>query len=402
MFLFMTFFFFVTLLFVYSIGNFHLIMFCLISLTAFSWQFMKEKQKKIFLRAEILFLLSSLVFLFLFLINKINIIWVVFILELQSFIVLGSWGIFYTKSMKAKSIEGSFMILIPSFLSCISILVYVMGKTSFLLEEEVSNSIFNTIILTGVLMKAGAFPYHFWVSNTYGRFPYSGIIFLGVFSKIIVMIFLFYYIVPISFILYLSGIISIIFSGVMMMNQSSLKKWLAFSSISNIGWIIVAWIQFENQSLIYHYEVVGAFFFFYAINFIVLCCLLHKINANRIYNLFLEVKSEKQSAFFVFLLINCLLAMAGVPPFSGFIGKFFIILLIIENNALLAFTLTLISSLFIFNYLRPVVTFYKGFAPYSYILRQKKDLKTKNSLLLSTSCLITVNLFLTFLVLMNF
>lgn len=140
-------------------------------------------------------------------------------------------------------------------------------------------------------------------------------------------------------------------------------------------------------------EVLVLFFFIYAFNFIALCILLKHNYSKQIYNFFNLMKTEKQTTISFFLIMTALLSMAGVPPFAGFLGKFIIFTYYYNYSLSLSLSLVFISSLFVFIYLRPLVSIYKVNLPYSSLLHQY----TKSSLTTPT-----FNLFVSFLTILNF
>lgn len=126
------------------------------------------------------------------------------------------------------------------------------------------------------------------------------------------------------------------------LNQNSLRKLLAFSSINHIGWIISAIIFNENLWLIY-------FFIYSFLNFCIILFIkiLQVFYLRQIYSIFIRSSIVKTS------LLTSLLSLGGLPPFLGFIPKWLVIqaLIFIKINFINLF-LICISLITLFYYLK--------------------------------------------------
>ena len=389
---------------VYSLGNLLFIFFLLISFTFIAWSCneswgnisLRNKKEQYF---ELMFLMSLILTLFMMVSFKVELLWVVFTLEFQGFIILGACYIFQSNGVKLKLLEGSINYIFPSFFSFTLMLTYILGVNLLPLMDP-QKYVFKVILIISVLIKAGSFPFYSWVPVVYTSVSYPTLLLIAIMSKIIVILLLVEYIPTLHSVIIFSGLFSILISSLMMVNQAKIKKLLAFSSVSNIGWVLLIIISAKSDLILNlsQVDVLGVFFFLYSYNLLVLCCNLRGKNCGQIYNLFIDVNSEKQFYFFFFLLVNCFLGMAGLPPFSGFLGKFCVISSIINNNIILGLSLLLVSSLFAFNYLRPIIGVYNTFSPHSTIVRNSYNLKNiKNSLIWLSSLLLILNIYITFI-----
>jgi NADH-quinone oxidoreductase subunit N len=334
---------------------------------------------------------------------KISILWIIFIFEFQSFIILGSCYLFKNESIKVKEIEGSLNYIIPAFLSFILLLIYVLGVNFQNKAFIYSNSfLLNIILIVSILTKVGAFPFYFWVPNVYKGITWSTLLFISVISKVFIIIFILFYIPILPHVMVIIGFITLLVAGLYMACESKIKKYLAFSSIAHIGWLILC-LSNSNLSIGASFftceEIVVIFFFTYTFNFVLLCSNLKLVNSNKLYNLFSSIRSEKQIFCFFFSILISLFSMAGIPPFAGFIAKFLIFINIYYSNILICYLLVFISCLFIFVYIRPVVNFYKTATPYSYLLYQlKKNKELKKITLMIIPFLMYLNLLIMFII----
>lgn len=150
------------------------------------------------------------------------------------------------------------------------------------------------------------------------------------------------YIIDVNILLIVAILISTLIGAIGGLNQNSLRKLLAFSSINHIGWIISAIIFNENLWLVY----------FLIYTFLNICVIImfnkYKIfYLNQIYTLFMG------STVIKFSLLTSLLSLGGLPPFLGFIPKWLIIqsLIFIKLNFINIFIIC-ISLITLFYYLK--------------------------------------------------
>lgn len=150
-----------------------------------------------------------------------------------------------------------------------------------------------------------------------------------------------------------SIILNIIIGAIGGLNQTSLRKIIAFSSINNLGWIISSIIIRENLWIFY--IIIYSFLIF------IICFLFYLLNLFYINQLFI---SNIKPIIKLNLLIN-FLSLGGLPPFIGFfpkwivinfliINKFFILtfIFVIRRLILLFFYIRILYSSFILNYFK--------------------------------------------------
>ena len=101
--------------------------------------------------------------LYIFLLWEINIIWIVFLLEFQSFIILGSYYLFKENKKKnsVKGIEGSINYIFPAFFSFFLMLMYILFNIINVNNDYIIEVIMNIILVLSILTKMGAFPLFF-------------------------------------------------------------------------------------------------------------------------------------------------------------------------------------------------------------------------------------------------
>jgi NADH-ubiquinone oxidoreductase chain 2 len=165
--------------------------------------------------------------------------------------------------------------------------------------------------------------------------------------------------------LLISSLLSLIIGTVVGLAQSKIKRLLAYSTISHIGFILLALAINTEQSI-------DSFIFYiiqYTITnlntFLILLALGYIINNSVLYNKGSEKDirfiSELKGQFFSNPLITisltlCLLSMAGIPPLMGFFSKQFVLYSAVENGyyfmAILGILVSIISTSYYLRIIR--------------------------------------------------
>lgn len=200
---------------------------------------------------------------------------------------------------------------------------------------------YNFIIISStIIIKRGIAPFHFWLPSVIEGLNWFSIFFLITWQKIAPLIIL-------SYRIRLNLIICVIFFSIIFgrlggINQTSLRKIIAYSSINHLGWIIAGIINNENLWIIY-------FIFYIFLNFCIIYIFnnFKLLNINQTFKLFYSNKIINISIFVI------ILSLGGLPPFIGFIPKWFIIeLLVINKIYFILFFILTITLITLYFYLR--------------------------------------------------
>jgi len=140
-------------------------------------------------------------------------------------------------------------------------------------------------------------------------------------------------------------IIFVIFSAIIGalggLNQTNLKKLIAFSSINHISWILLALILNETLWLSY--------FIIYSILSISIISLFISYNSLYINQIWRAI-NKKISTKLTFCC--ALLSIGGLPPFLGFLPKWIIISFIVDKEIFIISIIIIISLITLFFYIR--------------------------------------------------
>nr|YP_010400436.1 NADH dehydrogenase subunit 2 [Nesolagus timminsi]UQS76165.1 NADH dehydrogenase subunit 2 [Nesolagus timminsi] len=200
-----------------------------------------------------------------------------------------------------------------------------------------------TMITLALIMKLGMAPFHFWVPEvTQGVSLKSGLILLT-WQKMAPLSIL-YQISPSvnSTMLMLTAILSIMIGGWGGLNQTQLRKILAYSSISHMGWM-AAIVTFNPDIMILNliiYIVITIPLFM----MLILCTCTTTLSLSQTWN---------KMPFMTLTILMILMSLGGLPPLSGFTPKWIIIQELTKNNNIIMPTMmATLALLNLYFYLR--------------------------------------------------
>nr|AHG53570.1 NADH dehydrogenase subunit 2 [Drosophila yakuba] len=208
------------------------------------------------------------------------------------------------------------------------------------LNNEINESFTSMIIMSALLLKSGAAPFHFWFPNMMEGLTWMNALMLMTWQKIAPLMLISY--LNIKNLLLISVILSVIIGAIGGLNQTSLRKLMAFSSINHLGWMLSSLMISESIWLIY--------FIFYSFLSFVLTFMFNifkLFHLNQLFSWFVNSKILKFSLFMNFL------SLGGLPPFLGFLPKWLVIQQLTMCNQYFLLTLMMMSTLItLFFYLR--------------------------------------------------
>nr|ANE11265.1 NADH dehydrogenase subunit 2 [Canis lupus familiaris]ANE11291.1 NADH dehydrogenase subunit 2 [Canis lupus familiaris]ANE11317.1 NADH dehydrogenase subunit 2 [Canis lupus familiaris]ANE11343.1 NADH dehydrogenase subunit 2 [Canis lupus familiaris]ANE11356.1 NADH dehydrogenase subunit 2 [Canis lupus familiaris] len=228
-------------------------------------------------------------------------------------------------------------------------MLLMMGVTINLLYSgqwvisKISNPIASIMMTTALTMKLGLPPFHFWVPEvTQGITLMSGMILLT-WQKIAPMSIL-YQISPSinTNLLMLMALTSVLVGGWGGLNQTQLRKIMAYSSIAHMGWM-AAIITYNPTMMVlnltlYILMTLSTFMLF------MLNSSTTTLSLSHMWNKFPLITS---------MILILMLSLGGLPPLSGFIPKWMIIQELTKNNMIIIPTLMAITALLnLYFYLR--------------------------------------------------
>ena len=220
-------------------------------------------------------------------------------------------------------------------------------------------------ILVGLAFKVSAVPFHMWTPDVYEGAPTSITAFFAIVPKLaaIALIFRFclepfnnFYFEWTQVIFFLS-LASMFLGAIAAIAQKSLKRLLAYSSIGHVGYVLIALVAASDQGI----RSASIYMFIYLImNISVFAILLSLKKSDKYVEKINELSGlSKTNPVVSASLAIIMLSMAGIPPFIGFFGKFYVFIAAIESEQyILAILGVLASVISAFYYLRIIKGMY--------------------------------------------
>ncbi|QCI16996.1 NADH-quinone oxidoreductase subunit N [Buchnera aphidicola (Aphis helianthi)] len=276
------------------------------------------------------------------------------------------------KYLILSAISSSFLLLGISWIYAISgnlsisSINYVLSFTS---NNEKLVLLFGVVmVLTSFLFKLSLVPFHLWTSDIYQGTPSSILSFFSVSGKValfsvLLHIFSYNFILNnkiLYVILSLVSILSILFGNWMAIFQKNIKRFFGYSSISQLGYLLIILLVLKNN-YIFSLETVVIYLFNYLfINISYFGAIQLFSNASNDIDLIDSYRGLFWSQPVLSSVITIvLLSLAGIPITLGFIGKFYILSMIIKHHLwLIGFGFLFGSILGFYGYFRLIINLY--------------------------------------------
>ncbi len=262
---------------------------------------------------------------------------------------------------KKKSAEGAAKyILTATFSSGVMLygLSFVYAAAGTLYFDEVATALTArsavaimglVFFFSGLGFKLSLVPFHFWTADTYEGAPtpvtgYLSVVSKGAAAFALMAIFLKAFAPLIEYweyLLYIVIVLSITIANLFAIRQSELKRFMAFSSISQAGYIMLAVIgasQTGMAALMYYVLV-------YVVANMAVFTVISTVEQN---NGGTTIMSSYDGLYqtnpkLAFLMTLALFSLAGIPPFAGMFSKFFVFMAAVEQGSFWAYFVVFIA-----------------------------------------------------------
>jgi NADH-quinone oxidoreductase subunit N len=241
---------------------------------------------------------------------------------------------------KNKSAEAGIKLILSSALSS-GILLYglsmIYGTTGSLYFKEVALNFHSASLqilgfiffFAGMAFKISIVPFHLWTADVYEGSPINITSYLSVISKgaaVFILMIILFTVFPVIIAtwqktIFVTSVLTMTIGNLFAIRQQNLKRFLAFSSISQAGYILLGLIggnQLGMASVIYYILVyifsnLGAFGVVTAVS-----------NATGKENIDDYNGLYHTNPKLSLIMTLALFSLAGIPPVAGFFGKFFL------------------------------------------------------------------------------
>ncbi len=244
-------------------------------------------------------------------------------------------------------------------------------------------------ILVGLAFKISAVPFHMWAPDVYQGSPTSVTLFFAILPKIAALsVFIKFLYTPFAnmndqwqTIIVFISIASMIFGAVAAIGQKNLKRLIAYSSISHMGYALAGLATVSNQGIQSSITYISIYL---VMNLAFFSCLFMLKRNDRYYENIEDLSGlSKKHPILSFSLLIVLFSLAGIPPLAGFFAKFYVFLAVIEQSmyflAIVGLLATVVAA---FYYLRIIKIIY--FDPEKEEYETSHNLGLKITLAIST------------------
>jgi NADH-quinone oxidoreductase subunit N len=270
-----------------------------------------------------------------------------------------------------KSAEAGIKFILISALSS-GILLYglstIYGTTGTLYFNELTGLIRSSnlqilgfiFFFAGMAFKISIVPFHLWTADVYEGSPVNITSYLSVISKgaaIFIFVIILFIVFPMLTItwqrtIYVTSVLTMTIGNLFAIRQQNLKRFLAFSSISQAGYIILGIIggtQTGMASVVYYILV---YIFSNLAAFGVVAAVYNSSGKENIHDYNGLYKTNPALSLIMTL---AMFSLAGIPPVAGFFGKFFLFTAAAEKGYYLLVIIAVLNTIISLYYYLLVV-----------------------------------------------
>jgi NADH-quinone oxidoreductase subunit N len=216
------------------------------------------------------------------------------------------------------------------------------------------------LVLSAFAFKVAAFPFHFWVPDVYQGAPTPVTAFMATVVKtaaivsllrLVILVFSGTHIIWFHTLMAFTAM-TLVVGNITALYQTSFKRLLAYSGISNAGYLLIAIVSLNpnSESVIFYYSLV------YSIatiaSFSIFIAVKEQLGVDDLQNFKgTYVKNPLLTA----ALTVSMLSLAGIPPAAGFFAKYYLFVDALSEGYLLLVLIATVTSIFgAYYYLRIV------------------------------------------------
>nr|WGU15867.1 NADH dehydrogenase subunit 2 [Clephydroneura sp.] len=231
--------------------------------------------------------------------------------------------------------------LTQTLASSILLMSIVISSTQYMMVYEMNNES-TMLMMIPLMLKMGMAPFHWWFPGVMEGLSWMNSFILMSWQKIAPFMLMSLSMMNSINLILMPIVLSATLGSLMGLNQTSLSKIMAFSSINHMSWMMAAMKSSEPLWLVY--------FSIYSILTLNVVMMFKFMKLNYISQLFSSTFGSKTVKFYMFM---NMLSLGGLPPFLGFMPKWLVIQnLVMNNNMMLMIMLTTMSLITLFFYMR--------------------------------------------------
>lgn len=204
------------------------------------------------------------------------------------------------------------------------------------------------LMLAGLLYKLAIFPFHFWTPDVYQGASNETTSLVASLPKIGAVAVLVRFVSlatpehqPVALLLTCLAVASMFYGNLLALMQTDLKRLLGFSGIAHAGYALIGFVTLDLPGYTAAMFYIASYLFMVLACFIVVC----RVSPDGA-NVSLEDLAglHRRSPLLAATLIVGVFALAGIPPFAGFIGKFSLLKAALAKGHLALVILAVVNS----------------------------------------------------------
>nr|YP_003345334.1 NADH dehydrogenase subunit 2 [Serrivomer beanii]BAI53355.1 NADH dehydrogenase subunit 2 [Serrivomer beanii] len=247
--------------------------------------------------------------------------------------------------------------------------------------QQLSNPIATTVTFMALGLKIGLAPMHFWLPEVMQGLDLGTGLILSTWQKMAPMVLIYQLSPGVQQPLVITlGVLSALVGGWGGLNQTQLRKILAYSSIAHMGWMMIV-MKYLPNLMIMNFTI-------YIIMTATTFMALKMVSATKLNTL---ATSWTKTPILTALTMFAMLSLGGLPPLTGFIPKWMILQELAKQDMPLIATLMAIAALLsLFFYLRLCYTMSLTISPNTNNAKTSWRIKSNQNMLpLATMMIMT-------------
>jgi NADH-quinone oxidoreductase subunit N len=186
-----------------------------------------------------------------------------------------------------------------------------------------------TMVLAGFFFKLGLFPFHFWLPDVYQGAANETTAFIASVPKLAAVALIIRgatLFLPetqtVSFLLTVLAVCAMFYGNLLALVQKDLKRMLGFSGIAHAGYLLIGVLLFNESGYATAIFYVIGYLVMNLAAFLVICNVAREGE-----NLLVDDLTglSRRAPLMAVILAVAMFALAGIPPFVGFMGKFMLL-----------------------------------------------------------------------------
>ncbi|GHV10794.1 NADH-quinone oxidoreductase subunit N [Bacteroidia bacterium] len=316
----------------------------------------------------------------------------------------------FNKNNTQSAESGVKYILISAFSSGIMLfgLSFLYGGLgSFYFADMAANLTASPLVILGFVFFLGGLgfklslvPFHLWTADVYEGAPTTVTAYLSVVSKgaaAFALIFALYKVfggieIVWTQIIWWLSVITITLGNLFAIRQKDIKRFFAFSSISQAGYILLGIITGTAQGMSATVYYVLVYVFSNLAAFGVIAAVEHHAKGDTRIAAFNGL--YKSNPVLAFIMMLAVFSLGGIPPFGGFFSKFFIFMAAAEQGQyILVFIALLNTVISLYYYLLIIKAMFINESEENAVVKFKTDNYNRVSLVICTVGILVIGIF---------